>query len=439
MKLTFLRGLSLIGVQAWATVAYGQSVLGTETPAQLVPPGLRAAVNSSQFVLPGNAAELTTPLQWGTLEAKPHFSDRFVYSDGLQASLGHPLSTHINSLSAGVLLDIGSHWTLDYNPTWIAYSNHAFKNSVDQSLKLVGAGEIGDWLAQFGQDYSSTNSTRIETGRQTKEEVSSTSLSLIHRFNGVLSIQLGGVQDLHYIELSPNYYDWYSEDWLVYRVNSRLEYSVGCRLGYTDYSPGSYLTSSRYQARVQWRMTDLVTLSAQGGREHREFHKHGVPAQDSPAVSASLQYRPFDHTLLNFSASQMTTPSYFANSVIENKGWNAELQQRLLGKLNFTAGYSRMKAHYFGSHTDLVPSYTIENVLDGSGNVIGTITHVTYTPTTVLDLRDDTTRSYHFRLSTPLLKRGTVALLYERNHNTSSIAGYSFTSTQVGCEIGYRF
>ena len=431
--------MAVLSLLSGAALALGQPVLQSTAPAAAVPSSLRDATKASTFALPGGSVENSAPLHWGPIELKPHLFDRFIYSDGIQATPGRQTNTYINSLSVGFGAEIGRHWTMDYTPTWMIYTNKAFQNSVDHSLTVAAGYEIGDWLTQFDQSYSKTNAPQIETGRQTSQETSQTNLSVLHRFNAHLSLEVSGAQNLQFIDKSPDYYDWSTQEWLTYRFVSRLDLSVGYRLGFTDFDPGASMTYSQPQARIRWRIADKLTLSVQGGSETRKVNKHGFSRKTTPTYSATLAYQPFDQTLLTFTAQQSVSPSYFTNSVTENKGWTADLQQRLFGRFTLSAGLSAQRSHYFGSHTEFVPSFTYTDVLDDDGNVIGFTTTVNYTPVTVIDLRNDSTRSSHIRLSTPFLGRGTVTVLYDQTRNSSDIAGFTFNSHQVGVEVGYRY
>ncbi|MDB6126134.1 MAG: hypothetical protein JWM35_30, partial [Verrucomicrobia bacterium] len=282
------------------------------------------------------------------------------------------------------------------------------------------------------------NTPLIETGRQTRQEVSATSFEASHAFNDRLSLDVNLAQTLQFIEKSPDYYDWSNQDWLTYKPGKRVDFSIGIRFGYTDFDPGANMVYSEPQVRLRWRAGDKVVLSVEAGREHRQIHKTGIPAQDTPTLNALIQYQPFEHTSISLKADRSVTPSYSNNSVAENRGWGIDLDQRFFGRFNLTAGYSAGTAHYVGSHTDFIPSFVDQEGLDEDGNVI-TITTVTFTPMTVIDLRNDSTRTFHVRLGTAFFKRGTIALLYERNRNVSDLAGFSFTSHQMGCEIGYSF
>jgi hypothetical protein len=43
------------------------------------------------------------------------------------------------------------------------------------------------------------------------------------------------------------------------------------------------------------------------------------------------------------------------------------------------------------------------------------------------------------RLSTTILRKGSIAVLYQNSHDTSNVGGYGFSSQQIGFELSYRF
>ena len=53
--------------------------------------------------------------------------------------------------------------------------------------------------------------------------------------------------------------------------------------------------------------------------------------------------------------------------------------------------------------------------------------------------RDDNMYAFTVALRTTLLRRVTVALLFQNSRNSSNNTGYGFSSHQIGLEIGYRF
>jgi hypothetical protein len=100
--------------------------------------------------------------------------------------------------------------------------------------------------------------------------------------------------------------------------------------------------------------------------------------------------------------------SYFQNQVTEGFEIVGNLNQRLLQRLylDLSGGYHTVK-------------YVAANA-SGTG-------------------RQDDYYTLDVRLSCPFLKRGTAAVFYQYSDNSSSIRGFTFSSSQVGFEIGWRF
>jgi len=53
--------------------------------------------------------------------------------------------------------------------------------------------------------------------------------------------------------------------------------------------------------------------------------------------------------------------------------------------------------------------------------------------------REDKGATWSVRLSAPFRNRGATALFYQASQQSSSFQGYTYSSTQVGLEISYRF
>ena len=101
--------------------------------------------------------------------------------------------------------------------------------------------------------------------------------------------------------------------------------------------------------------------------------------------------------------------SYLQDQVTETTGVNAGLNQRLLGKLflDLNGGYQLVKY--------------VSSANTSSSN------------------REDDYYTFNAQLSRAFLKRGTIAVLYQINKDNSSQPGYSFTSHQVGFQIGFSY
>ena len=102
--------------------------------------------------------------------------------------------------------------------------------------------------------------------------------------------------------------------------------------------------------------------------------------------------------------------SYLQNQVTETTGVSAGLNQRLLGKvfLNLSGAYQFVK-------------YVSSSNISGSSS------------------RNDDISSLNASLSRAFLKRGTFSVFYQISRDDSSQQGYSFTSHQVGFQVGFTY
>jgi hypothetical protein len=105
------------------------------------------------------------------------------------------------------------------------------------------------------------------------------------------------------------------------------------------------------------------------------------------------------------------SPSYYQDQVTEGTSIGAGLHQRLLGKLS----------------------------LDLSGGYGTSTYHASSAAPAAANPSNYDTTSFSARLSIPVLKRGTAAVFYSANYNSSAGANYNYTTTQVGLELSYRF
>jgi hypothetical protein len=350
-----------------------------------------------------------SPFQWGSFILKPHFLYRFLYGDGIQATPGHQLTTATNSFAPGFLLNMGSQWTLDYTPTWTLYSNSAFHDTLGQAVTLLGATSYEDWTLQFNQGYVYSSQPLVETGRQTSEQDYTTGLNLSRRLGQQFSSETILSQNLRYAVGFPDSNQWTALEWLHYEYVPQLDTAVGASLGYINESQGSNVLSFSPQAQATWAPSSKLSMTLNGGLDRREFLEHPRSILDTPIYSVSVQYNPFEWTGLGLTAGRQVAESYFANESTKDTVWRATLSQRLLEHYLLTASVGQNNADY------------VSNVTANSAG------------------RNDRTLSYNLRLTWSFFQRGTLAVLYQWDRNSSNAYGFGFSSHQVGFEIGYRY
>jgi len=399
----------LVGFFALDRQARAQYILapGPQPPDE-TPPAMQQASEMDVFATaPQTESE---PLKWGPLTLRPHPYYQFLYADGLQSSTNQVAHTTVQTISPGALLQIGRYWTLDYSPLWTIYSNKQFSDNFGQGIRLVGGTTYNDWVLGLTQSYSEISAPSAETASQTRTETYNTALNGSYTMNSKMSLDLALNQNIVSADNFSSYKEWSTLDWLNYQFWPRLNAALGAGGGYDrEDAPSPDMTFQQFQGRVNWRATDKIGFQLHGGVEVRQFLSGGASPLVNPVFDASIQYQPFEQTRISITGSRTVAASYLQDQVTETTGVNAGLNQRLLGKL----------------FLDLNGSYQLVKYVS-SVNTSGSN-------------REDDLYSFNVRLSRAFLKRGTIAVLYQLSKDNSSQAGYSFTSHQVGFQIGYSY
>lgn len=394
--------------------ARGQDVLAPRPGFSMAPRALRqipaqevGTANPEETFL--GILENINPLQWGPVTLRPHLSYQFLYGNGIQSSPGQQQATVIQTLSPGLLFMIGSQWILDYTPSWAFYSSKQFRDTLDHAVTFAGRVTYEDWIFGLSQSYNRSAAPLVETGTQTEQETFSTALNASHRFGSKMSVDMGINQNFNSSEQFTSSRQWSTMEWLNYLFWPQLEAGIGVGGGYVDVDAGFDSVYEQVQGRVNWRATDKIGFQVNGGLENRQFLGGGAGSMLNPIFGASVRYLPFQFTQLSLSAQRMVNTSYLQNQVTESTSVNVGLSQRLFEKLflSLSGGYN-----------------TTTYIASSSGSATG---------------RQDEYYSFNARLSRSLLKRGTVAVSYQRSENSSSQSDFGYSSSQIGFEVGYRY
>jgi len=430
--------ITLVGMLLLSRTAETQQVIMTQ-PQSSTTQSIWQQSQTNEFQVfapeeePGSAPQQTQPFQYGPLIAKPHLSYQFLYASGIQSSPSNHQDTAIHEFSPGILIDIGTHWALDYTPTLVYYENSLFKNEFDNTVTLTGGTSYGDWVFGLSQNYSSSSSPQAETATQTDQENYLTVLTASYAFNSKFSLDMSVDQNFSFIDNSfgstnsaSNFQDtrdWSTMEWLNYTFWPRLNAGIGAGFGYVNVNIGPDQTYEQLQARVNWRATDKISFGVNAGFEDVQFLTAGAGDLLNPTFGASIQYQPFKDTQISLNASETTSANTFSyqgsdagvtqGGATENTSVSCNLNQRLLEKmsLNLGVGYSEIK------YTDST---------SGSGG-------------TLSGNRVDDDSYFNASLSRPFFKRGTLSVTYQYSNNSSTAPGFSYSSSQIGFEIGYSY
>ncbi|MGA2685234.1 MAG: hypothetical protein ABSF51_09295 [Verrucomicrobiota bacterium] len=408
-----LREVVLLGLLVLSRKTQAQSVITSAPETSETPPALEpfATTEMDVFVSGGTAPaqELAQPFRYKFLTLRPHVDYQFLYGDGILVATNQPESTVIQTIAPGFRLDVGQHWIVDYTPAWTLYSNNRFQNTFNQTAKLTGGTVYGNWILGLSQSYVVSDAPQAETATQTKQTTYATAINGTYTINSKMSLDLGVNQDFVSADQFQSYREWSTMDWLNYHFWVRFDMALGVGLGYDDVDASPDMLFEQYQGRINWRATDKISFQIHGGVEDRQFF--GGTSSDllNPVFGGGIQYQPFEQTKVSLNAERVVAVSSLQNQISESIGVDGDLNQRLLGRLHLdlSGGYQNIK--YVNSGVNAAPNRT-----------------------------DD----YYYintRLSTSFLKRGTVAVFYQISSDSSTAAGFGFTSHQVGFEIGFAY
>jgi hypothetical protein len=237
----------------------------------------------------------------------------------------------------------------------------------------------------------------------------STGLDLSHRFSQEFYTETTLSQNLQNAVGFPNSKQWSALDWLHYQTTPQIDTAVGAGLGFIDVTGGSDSFYFQPSAQATWSPSSKLSIKLSGGLDRREFLVRPRRILDTPIYSLAVQYNPFEGTGLGFTAGRELNQSLLASESSRSTNWTANLSQRLLEHYLLTASVSQNNVDY---------------LLDTTAANAG---------------RNDRRLSYTLRLTWSFLKRGTLAVLYDWNRNSTTASGFGFSSHQVGLELGYRY
>lgn len=402
-----------------------QSVIANQAPAAPLTTEWQQNQPDEMDVFAESAPAGNAPPQvfrYGPLTLRPHADYRFSYGNGIQSAPGSQATTAINEIAPGIRLDLGTHWSVDYTPTFMFYSSKDFRNVVDQAVALTGDVQLDEWNLGLSHTSALTTDPLVQTGTQTEQSTHQTGLTASHAFTSATSADFGLSQNINLITGFQNSYDWSTLDWLNYQFWPRLSAGLGGGGGYdmienqsqTPNTNNLDQTFEQLQARVSWRATDKFSFQVNGGAEARQFKTAGTSSTLNPIYGASIQYQPFKTTQISLTGNRTVGSSdyYLAaqQSIISTIGLN--LNQTLFRKFTVGVGVGYGRTDY------------------GVSSGVATAEAVN---------RTDDDVSFNIRLSHPFLKRGTWSVFYQYVENHSTESGYSFQSNQTGFEINYSY
>lgn len=422
---THLAALSALRLGPWliasAIVASAQPVLAPtsrSTPAAAVHDSGAPAGKSSKSMFEAAESSSLPLAKWGPVSVRPHVLYRVLHVDGLLNPVeDEDDSSVVQTVSPGILFEIGDTWTFDYTHSREYHSNPIFEDTGNHDASLTAAYRFERWSISSAQRYTNNSPTLIETAQQTPQENFVTDLMVVTRLGERTQLNSSAAFSVRRVNEIPIEARWNTADWRSWLVTESLEYDLsrqlavglGSSFGYDTVTPGPDMSHIRPHVRLNWRPTPKLALVAQGGLEQRKFEGGRGGRLQNPVYRAFLNYAPLPTTKLTLTGDRAFSASYFADWATRTAGWTAALEQRLLKRFYMTCTYS---------------SHDTEFLFTSVGESLN---------------REDRARTMDVRVTTQILHHGSISIFYQLGKNRSSEQGFTFTNHQAGTEIAYRF
>jgi hypothetical protein len=395
-----------LGLALRAT-ALAQAVLApglTPAPPVPAPPPLQSATLSAG----ANIEVPPTPWRYGPLALRPHLETRVLTARDLRDRDGHLNTTTVRELSPGLRVDLGDRWLADASVSWTDYTTSAFRDTFGQSARLAGYVSLEDWHVHLADTYTADDTSRTETGRQTRQQLNAATLGMVRAFGERWSAETSLTRETRVVVDAPDAREWRVLQGFNVNLIPAVTAAARATAGRVNLDPGADLAYVRPGAAVTWRPGPKLTITAEAGAERR-WRVSGLHApRTHPVGGVSATFRPFSPTELTVRADESLATSYAENQLDRQRQWSAGLRQRLLVRLVAQLEHGQQRTQFLDT---------------GSGGAI---------------LRRDVTRNWQFTLSTRVLRRGTLAVLWRAGRNTSSgTFGYHARQTGVAFSFAY--
>ncbi len=351
-----------------------------------------------------------TPFHWRKLSFRPSASYNFLYGNGILSSTNRSEKTIVQTITAGLAVSLGEHWSFNYSPSYVMYSNSEFEDTLNHSLGLSWRSRYEDW--NFGASVATSISSdpQTETAQQTDQEIYSASVTVGRQLNGSLSWDSATSINFRLADKFNSSRTYDTMHWLNYQYGPNLGLGLGAGGGYEEATQGADMVFERVLGRLVWHIINKLDLSLNGGPEFRQFRSDQASIV-TPTYGAALTYRPFDTTTLTLSGNRSVGSSYFANQYTETTSVSLSLSQRFLRR--YFIGLS-------GGVTFTDYGATEKNLASDTG-------------------RGDSSTFFSASIGTSFRKRGAISAFYSHSENDSNESAFSYNSDQVGFTISYSY
>jgi hypothetical protein len=353
-----------------STVFLGHSACGQD--AITAPPPPPAATNQPPTTLNPQPSTHPTELRLGPFDIQPRITTGVTYDDNILLSSQNPESDVIWSLQpaflavAGDRLAIedykrqyhnvvgfnpdtfivrdqaewpGGAFILDYGPRFNWFSTYDQNDSIDEFLNANLLWPMSKLILGARQQYQLENTTLIEAGQRTEQEIIATDLSSAYQFGEKTSAEL----NLHRTSTSYEspqflgYTDWKADGWINYQLLPRLNTGAGAVFGFLDVQDQRSQTYEQFLARARYQFGERLSADLSVGGQVRQYES-GRDQTVEPVFSLTGHYRPTETTAFSLSGYRREQAAVFLGANYLATGVSLSARQQILDQLFLRLG-----------------------------------------------------------------------------------------------------
>ena len=417
----------LLSGGAIASSLHGQAIMGTAaglngSSANGSTPWASASSTGLGAPLSAVASALTRtgPLfQAGSIEVRPHVSYQWVEGTDILVAPGAADKITTQSMSAGVLLNLGARSSADYTFSRTYYSTDRLADTSDHNVRVSTGLTQGEWKTGLSGSYGTSSNILAETGRQTRDETYATSANVSHEIGRATEIEASLSNAIRSASAIRGSAGWNGTDWTSWSAVSRVRHHLSKQLNASGGIEATYdviqgspdMSSWGPKVDLNWNPTQKLSFSADLGLIRHSTKATPVYTQNFWTYAVSGSYSPLATTTFSISGQRSINASYFGQA-IQGDTWTASVRQRLLTRFFLSAVYS----HSY-SNLHFTTSTTIARFPD----------------------RIDRGNSFHTSLSTALFGRAYFSVFYQRGQNQSNDRLFGYSNHQIGASVSYSF
>ena len=303
----------------------------------------------------------------------------------------------------------GNSLSLQYEPSYVAYTDKTQFNSFDQDVRLAARYAWSKLSIGVSQTYTDIEGGLVEVGNRVRSRIYGTFLGANYDYSEKLFVTLNGRQTISDYSHFNRVNEWLTELTGSWRATEKLRLSLGGAYGVRDVTPGPNEIYEQALIRLGYQAIEKLSVDANLGVEFQQFQDNGSKGPE-----------------LIFGLDSTWTPREDWSLSLE--GHRRNQASVTSGTVNITVtGISGIIRKRIGSryYLNLASSYDLADYRSVVSGVSST--------------RNDKYWSTNPSFDCNFTDKLTLSVFYFFRDNHSTGGGISFYNNQVGLKTSYRF